>query len=202
MLYDYLKENYELGEPIFVEDLSSVCSDALSKLNELVSEGKLRSFNEVYYFPEINKRGELPLVSDTYVQYKYLYRNGERIGYFAGFTLANMLGVSTQVPYVTEIISNLATTDGNMIILSKRRFIVSKPFTKITNKNVQAQMVLSCINDIDKCAEYDDNVCGEILTRYAKRCNITQKDVNSVIKSYPSDIFDKIERIGVKFVTT
>ena len=63
----------------------------------------------MYYLPQINIFGEKTVLSaDTVALHKYVCRRGKRVGYYAGYTLANQMGLSTQVPFKQEIVSNYA----------------------------------------------------------------------------------------------
>lgn len=55
-------------------------------------------------------------------------------GYLSGYMLVNMLGLTTQVPMVYEVVSNNATTDYRKIMISKTRVIVRRPKVEITRR--------------------------------------------------------------------
>ena len=81
----------------------------------------------VYYFPKTGILGEkLSLSADTVAVHKYIMRRGRRVGYYSGYTLANRMGLSVQVPYTQEISSNFAPANG---ITKKRidQFIAKYP---------------------------------------------------------------------------
>lgn len=113
VIYEYLSNNYTEGEPIFLTDISI---EGMSEeniryhLKKLTDEGKISRYESgVYYLPQINIFGEKTVLSaDTVALHKYVCRRGKRVGYYAGYTLANQMGLSTQVPFKQEIVSNYA----------------------------------------------------------------------------------------------
>ena len=110
MLYEYLCSNYKPNEPIFVADVSLPVSNVnLRQMFKILCDsGKIRRFDTgVYYIPKESRlKGGVPLGADTVARYKYISRNGRVDGYYSGYTFANQLGVTTQVPYMVEIVSN------------------------------------------------------------------------------------------------
>lgn len=102
MLYEYLKDNCTLGEPIFQNDIKiDGMTDANLRyhLKKLTDSGIICRFEDgIYYFPKTNILGEkMVLSAETVAIHKYIMRKGKRIGYYSGYTLANRMGLSTQV---------------------------------------------------------------------------------------------------------
>lgn len=113
MLYDYLVNNYEKGEPIFLMDIvikGMTEENIRYHLKKMTDEGIIDRFDSgIYYIPRINIFGEKSTISaETVALHKYVYRRGKRVGFYSGYTLANRLGLSTQVPIKEEITSNYA----------------------------------------------------------------------------------------------
>ena len=86
MLYEYLKGNYELGEPIFSGDISipGLSEENLRyHLKRLTDDGILCRFEAgIYYFPRTDILGEqMALTADTVALHKYVRRRGKRVGY-------------------------------------------------------------------------------------------------------------------------
>ena len=84
MLYDYLCENYEKGEPIFLSELPGKSKDSIrQEMKKLADEGKVeRLFNGVYYLTYTTILGTRGRVSvNKYVDKKYINANGETTGY-------------------------------------------------------------------------------------------------------------------------
>ena len=75
MLYDYILENYEKDEPIFLEELPGRSKDSIrQEMKHLTDEGKLeRLYNGVYYISYVSILGTKGKVSiEKYVDKKFL----------------------------------------------------------------------------------------------------------------------------------
>ena len=111
MLYEYLIDNYNPGEPIFLQDIViEGMSDANVRqtIKKLTDMGELIRYEQgIYYLPKSSRlKGTTSLAPDTVARYKYISRLGRIMGYYAGHTLANKMGISAQVPLKEEITSN------------------------------------------------------------------------------------------------
>lgn len=206
MIYEYLKANYELGEPIFISDIDIPNMTKVNmryRLKKLTDDGKLCRFDDgIYYLPKINFLGDVvQLSAETIMMHKYISRKGKTVGYYSGFTLANRMGVSTQVPMVEEVISNNAPALVREIMIDNQKFVLRKPVVQITTENVKVLQFLDCLKDIDRYAEEPLNICGEILTAYATKFGITKEMIDTYIKYYPAKIYKAIYETEVKYVS-
>lgn len=206
MLYEYLKDNYTLGEPIFQNDIKI---DGMTDANlryhfkKLTDSGSICRFEDgIYYFPKTNILGEkMVLSAETVAIHKYIMRKGKRIGYYSGYTLANRMGLSTQVPFTEEITSNFAPAQVREITIKNRKYIVRRSTIEITDENAKVLQFLECLKDIEKCAEEELEICGQILTKYAIEHAITKQDIDRFIGKYPKKIYKAIYDTGVKYVS-
>lgn len=206
MLYEYLKENYDLGEPIFASDIdiNGMSEENLRyHLKRLTDEGIICRFEPgIYYFPKISILGEkIPLTADTVASHKYIMRRGTRVGYYSGYTLANRMGLSTQVPFIEEITSNYAPAPVRELTIKNRKYIIRRPIVNITEENVKVLQFLDCLKDVDKCAEEELDICGQILTKYAKEHKITKAMIDKFIINYPMRTYKAIYETGVQYVS-
>ena len=206
MLLEYLKNNYDIGEPIFAADISvpQMSEENLRyHLKKLTDDGIMCRFEAgIYFFPKINMFGEKTgLSAETVAMHKYVKRQGKRVGFFSGYTLANRLGLSTQVPYKEEIISNYAPAIVREITIKNRKYIIRRPIVEINDNNVALLQFLECLKDLDKCAEEDFEVCGKILTKFAKDNHITKTQIDQVIELYPLKVYKAIYDTGVEYVS-
>lgn len=206
MLFKYLKENYIPGEPIFSGDIDipeMTDENIRYHLKKLTDDGILCRFEAgVYYFPKKDILGDnIKLSAETVVLHKYIKRKGKRIGYYSGYTLANHMGLSTQVPFVEEITSNYAPAVVREITVENRRYIIRRPVVDVTEENVFTLQMLDCLKDIEKCAEEDLTICGKILTDYATQNAITKNKIDELINNYPMKIYKAIYDTGVKYVS-
>lgn len=206
MLYDYLVNNYKKGEPIFLSDIviEGMTEENLRyHLKKLTDDGAICRFESgVYYIPKTNIFGDLSVLSaETVALHKYVYRRGKRVGFYSGYTLANRLGLSTQVPFKEEITSNYAPAPVREINIKNHKYVIRRPATMITEENAYVLQLLDCLKDIDKSAEEDLKVCGKILTDYAKEHNITKELVDRFLEYYPLKIYKAIYETGVEYVS-
>ena len=72
---------------------------------------------------------------------------------------------------------------------------------EVTEENVTVLQFLDCLKDIDKCAEEEMEVCGRILSEYAKNNAITKKRIDQIITNYPVKIYKAIYETGVEYVS-
>ena len=206
MLYEYLKENYEPGEPIFSGDIEipGLSEENLRyHLKKLTDDGIISRFEAgVYYFPKMDILGErMNLSAETVAIHKYIQRRGKRVGYYSGYTLANRMGLSTQVPFTIEITSNYAPALVRELTIKNRKYIIRRPVAEVTEENVAVLQFLDCLKDIEKCAEEEMDVCGKILSKYAKQNNITKQKIDEFIEEYPVKIYKAIYETGVEYVS-
>lgn len=206
MLYEYLSSNYGIGEPIFAGDIDipDMTEENLRyHLKKLTDDGIVCRFEPgVYYFPKTNILGEyVPLSADTVALHKYIIRKGKRVGYYSGYTLANRMGLSTQVPFTEEITSNYAPALVRKVTIKNREYIIRRPAVEVTDENVMTLQFLDCLKDIDKCAEEEISICGEILTRYATEHDITKAMIDRLIAYYPMKIYKAIYETEVGYVS-
>ncbi len=206
MVLDYLKENYKIGEPIFLTDIiiPNITEENLRyHLKKYTDDGILCRFEPgIYYFPKENIFGEKSVLSaDVVAVNKYIKRRGRRVGFYSGYTLANRMGLSTQVPYTEEITSNYAPAAVRELLIKNRKYIIRRPIIEINEMNAPVLQLLDCLKDIDRCAEEDMKSCGVILTRYIKENGITKEKIDQYITSYPTKIYKAIYETGVRYVS-
>lgn len=204
MLYEYLKETYENGEPIFTSDIVIGLSEENLRyhLKKLTDAGLLCRFDAgVYYFPKTDTSGNLiPLTVDTVILHKYIRRKGHRVGYYSGYTLANRMGLSAQVPFTEEITSNYAPAQVRKLIIKNHTYVLRRPVVEITDQNVAVLQFLDCLKDIEKCAEETPEICGQILRNYIKKYAVTKTMVDQLIVNYPLKIYKAMYETGVGYV--
>lgn len=206
MIYDYLLTHYDKGEPIFLTDISieGISEENLRyHLKKLTDQGSICRFDAgVYYIPKINLLGEKATISaDTVVLHKYLRRLGKCIGYYSGYTLANRLGISTQVPFKEEITSNYAPALVREVTIKNRKYVIRRPVTEITEENTYVLQFFDCLKDIDKASELDMRECGRILTSFAREHHITKELADQYISLYPLKVYKAIYETGVQYVS-
>lgn len=190
MLYDYLLTHYKPNEPIFIEDITLPISHThlLQRLKSLCDTGKIKIFSKgIYYIPKksILKNG-ITLSPTTVINHKYIMRSGKIIGYHTGHALANQIGLSTQVPCVTEIVTNNTATECRKETLCGQEFIIRKARCPITNNNYYILQLLDLLNDLDKFTDKPHNEVYDAIRKYLKAYHITKEKITQYIGTYPS----------------
>lgn len=201
MLYKYLIENYKPNEPIFVSDVDLPVSDCNLRqmFKSLCDAGTIKRFDTgIYYLPKksILKNG-VPLAADEVAVAKYILKKGEIYGFYSGYTFANQLGISTQVPYVKEIVSNNASTRVKEVMVRNKRILLRRARTPINNDNYVVLQFLELMKDLEQYYDIEFDAVCERLGKYVKDENITKADVDRYIGDYPDKIYKNIYRTGL-----
>lgn len=200
MLYNYIKEHYKEAEPIFLSDLlrTNITElDLNQQLKELCEKGLLQQYDEEVYF--IPKKSKLNLTvgpnADMVARYRFISKGDNVDGFYAGNTFANQIGISVQVPYVIEIVSNNISDDGEVLI-GNRRFVVRKPVVPITKENVHVLQMLELLAKLDTYLDCSYEETREKFAEYISVCGIVKSDVDLYINKYPESVsryFSKLE---------
>ena len=206
MLYDYLVENYKPYEPILAADIDiGINGNSLRpKLKELCDTGKLCRYEAgVYYLPgKVNLKGLTPVSASTVARCKYVSQKGKVKGYYSGYTLANQIGMSLQVPYVQEIVTNETSAKVREIDIGGQKFLIRKPKAFITEENCFVLQFLDFLSDIDK---YIDGTAADVLSKLKKLIKekkITKELVDKYIKFYPTKVYKNLYMTGVVYAIT
>ena len=194
MLYEYLMTNYNPNEPIFISDINLPISNGnlRKKIKELCDAGKIKRFDTgIYYLPKKSRlKGDIPLSVDTVA-------NGNTVGYYSGYTFANQLGATTQVPYVIEIVSNNASAKGREVSLQGRRIVSRKSRIPVSKENYKVLQFLDFLKDADQYADdNNDDLCLRIR-KYIIDEKIKKSDVDLYIMQYPDKIYRNIYEMGL-----
>lgn len=194
MLYEYLMTNYNPNEPIFISDINLPISNGnlRKKIKELCDAGKVKRFDTgIYYLPKKSRlKGDIPLSVDTVA-------NGNTVEYYSGYTFANQLGVTMQVPYVIEIVSNNASAKVREVSLQGRRIVLRKSRIPVTKENYIVLQFLDFLKDADQYADdNNDDLCLRIR-KYIIDEKIKKSDVDLYIKQYPDKIYRNIYEMGL-----
>lgn len=198
MLYDYLLENYEEGEPIFLSELPGNSRDYVrQEMKKLVDEGKLeRLYNGVYYLSYTTILGTKGKISvDKYVDKKYL--NNKSNGYITGLQLANLYGFTTQNPSCIEVCSNEATTKQRKLNIDGRDLIVYKPVTKINDENASTLQFLDLMTTIDKYSEVTGDEFKNKLNNYVEKEKIDFSLVKKYLALFPDRVYRNLYESGL-----
>ncbi len=205
MLYNYLKENYDDAEPIFYNDiqLEGVSKPALSRmLKSLCDEGKIMKYGTgIYYFPKKTRLSStVGPNADIVARYKYIERHGKVDGYYTGNTLANKMGLTTQVPMKIEIVSNNMAAKVREVEIGTRKFLVRHPAVYITNENAAVLQMLDLLKNLEIYIDGRYSDAAERFREYIRLYNIKREDVDCYIREYPVNVFRNYYEVGLDYV--
>lgn len=191
LVLEYIEQCPE-DEPIFIEDIKkyiiqkcgndpkqeNILKNINVILNRLKNEGIIKAeYKGVYYKPIISIFGEVPLNTNKLRKLKYLEdKNGNRKGYIVGAKLFNMLGLTTLVPNVTDIVTNECKYHKQYD--ERLRTYITKPKIEITNENYRYLQFIDILDNKDNIHIEVENA-DEILYRIIEECKL---DFEKIIK--------------------
>ena len=166
MLFEYLKEHYDDGEPIFLDDIhiEGMRRDNFrQQIKTLADAGKIVRYEKgIYYIPKKTVLGYSSLSFESIIERKYISEDKKVFGYYSGNSLLNMIGLSTQVPNIPEITTNNEATRKRKVKIGKRYVIVRRSDIEINNDNVLYLQFLDIFRyaDINQIKENKDKVAS------------------------------------------
>ncbi len=200
MLYEYIVMNYEKGEPIFMVELPGESRDYVrQEMKRLTDEGKLeRLYNGVYYLAYTTILGTRGKVSvEKYIEKKYLFTDGETVGYTTGLWLANEFGFTSQNPSCYEVCTNKATTKQRKLTIDGKQLIIYKPVVPITKENKSALQFLDLMSNIDKYGEIDGEERQKKLMQFIEYIVLNFEVVKEILPLYPDRVYRNIYEGGL-----
>jgi len=183
---------FQKDDPIFIEeikeyvvqfckkeDINKVCENVNVILNRLNKENIIKTFYKgIYYKPTKNVFGEMPLDKNKVIDKKYLKdKNSNRKGYIAGAKLFNQLGLTTQVPNITNIVTN-ECKNYNEYENEYLNVTIRKPKVEINNENYRYLQLFDILNNRDNVNVEVDNE-DEIIYQFIQDNNL---DFEKIIK--------------------
>ena len=194
MLFQYLKEHYKDGEPIFFSDIKidSVQRNTLrQQIKTLVDSGKISRYEKgIYYIPKKNRfKSSIGPSPEMVAKYKYISRGGKTDGYYSGSTFANLIGLSMQVPMKKEIVSNNIAAIVREVNIGNQIFIVRQASIPISEENAKVLQLLDLLKNL--VAYLDDNFddAREKIKNYLVVNHITRESIDKYIRQYPDSVF-------------
>ena len=187
ILIDYLLKKYGTNKPIITEELSipEISYDNLrKKLSRYNSQGILEKYSQgVYYIPKETILGKSTLSINDVIYRKYISDDNEVYGFFSGLSFYNKLGITTQVPFVYEIVTNKEKSRVREITLKNKKIILRRPYTNINKNNYLEAQFLDFINSAN-INDIIDNF--DILKKYINDYNLNKNTILDLIINYPS----------------
>jgi len=192
---NYLKETYGYSVPIFLKNIriGRKSKTAIRKeLSRAAQKGEIvRKSNGVYCFKEEDSYID-GVTFETIIEQKYVRDDFgfpgldiiNTFGYYTGLTFQNIIGISTQVPAVVEVVTN-NTSCKRVVTINGRKAIINKPKIEVDYHNYKILQFLDLINTLN-----DDEIKKhkDILYSYI-RDNLTKKNLNDYLDLYPLKVY-------------
>ncbi len=195
MLLEYLQKNYKVNEPIFVSDIDLPVTDTYLRqmFKILCDSGKIYRYDTGIYYMKGDSRlkGGVCLSASEVARYKYISRNNRVDGYYSGYTFANQLGLTTQVPYTIEIVSNQASAKCREVSVKNQKIMLRRPRTEINKENYSVLRLLDLLKDLEQYVD-DDMFAAERIGAYIKEIGIRRAEVDKYIVLFPDRVYKYI----------
>lgn len=196
MLLEYLQKNYKINEPIFVSDIDlPVTNTNLRQMFKVLCDsGKIYRYDTgIYYMKGVSRlKGGTSLSDGEVARYKYIARNNQVSGYYSGYTFANQLGLTMQVPYTLEIVSNQASANCREVHVKNQKIVLRKPRTKVTNDNYRILQLLDLLKDLEQYADGDLTEVSEQIAAYVQSLGIKRTEIDKYITLFPDRVYKYI----------
>lgn len=201
-VYDYLRKNYKVNEPIFLEDINipGVKEETVrQQMKELVEDGRIQRFDTgIYYISRKSmfRFGSMLSVDDV-IRKKYLMEGDVCCGYLSGVLFANQIGLTTQVPMVYEIYTNKAESDYQATTIGNLRVIVRRPCVEVDDKNVSVLQFLDLMREVGDISELDGAELTDRLLKYMKANNMVFGTIKPFLSFYPDAVYRNMYKVGL-----
>lgn len=196
MLLEYLQKNYKPNEPIFLSDIDLPVTDTNLRqmFKVLCDKGQIERYDKGIYYMKGSSRlkGGVSLSAGEVAKYKYIARNDRVDGYYAGYTFANQLGLTVQVPYTIEIVSNRASAKCREVCVKNQKIILRKPRTEVTNENCSVLQLLDLLKDLEQYVDDDCTAAAKRISAYIKAFEVKRVEVDQYIGLFPDRIYKYI----------
>lgn len=186
-LYEVLLDKYGYNEPILTNEIqfNNYSKPWIYKeLNKLCDNNQIKRFEKgIYYIPEQTPFGESVLNPSKVVEKKYIKSAYETFGYYSGYYLLNLLGLSNQAPNVIEVYSNNESSKMRDIKVGAQNVRVRKSRVNITKDNVAVLTFLELMNVID--VSNLDVEKKKIIIDFIARFHVSRQDITRYSPAYP-----------------
>lgn len=202
IVYEYLRQNYAVNEPIFLPDIRIPNMKDVSirqQVKKLTVDGRLKRFDTgIYYLPKKSMfRSGSVLSIEEVIKKKYLMDGSKRCGYLGGMLFANQIGITTQIPMVYEVYTNKATTGYRETQLANLRVILKKPCVEIDDQNANILQFLDLLKEIVDISELDGVELTNRLLDYMKKKKIRFESMRQYLSYYPERIYKNMYEVGL-----
>ena len=171
------------------------------KIKKLTEAGEVIRFEQgVYYIPKISRlKGTVTLAPDIVARYKCISQMGRIMGYYAGHTLANKMGISAQVPVKEKITSNNMAAIVREVSVGNRVYVIRKAPVEVNEGNHIVLQLLELLKDIDEYSDDEQDARQQVID-YIRRFQITRDVVDLYISYFPLKVYKSIYEMRLENV--
>ena len=112
---------------------------------------------------------------------KYIQSSNEIFGFFSGASFANQIGLTSQMPSVTEIITNKESTNGRTVALGGLSLRLKHPPVPVCSENAALLQFLDAVSLAEKYSELSKNAADEIFRNYIRDKKFTKKQLSDLV---------------------
>ncbi len=187
-MMETLESAFGYNEPILLNEINIPGISAVyirQMLTRLVKRGLLERYGQgVYYIPTTTVLGKSRLSAKKVYEKKYISDGKSVYGFYAGLSLENTIGITTQVPNIIEIVTNKESSRLREIIIGKQRIRLRKSIIEITNQNIKTLEFLDLMSRINLGEMSQEN--KDKLRKYLRQQQLKQTEVFKYISKYSS----------------
>lgn len=191
-MIESLKQKYGVDYPIFTSDILKSQKDIsrsgiFNELKKAKEEGIIKEYDKgIYYFPTTTFLGDLSSLSyDLVLERKYIRDEGKIFGLYTGAILLERFGLSTQIPNIREITTNIETTNERNIRVGSWMVSLKKPRVEITNDNIDVITLLELFAIMEEKDFQSNPYAQDYIFEFIDEKNLTNEKIEPYLKYYP-----------------
>ncbi|SDN64438.1 DUF6088 family protein [Alkalicoccus daliensis] len=202
-IYDRIVTKYGYNEPIFTKDLKEDFQMNPNTFRQVIKRlsdnGYLTKVGKgIYFIPRKNALLKHPKLSvDKIVSKKYLYDNGEIIGYKTGINFANALGLTTQTASIPTIVTNNTSSAKREVTFYNKRVIIKQPKATVNAQNYKLFQVIELVNDFERVSEEPIDAAMLKIRDYLKEIPLNKQKIQSYLNVYSPEVKVKFYEAGI-----
>lgn len=208
MLVKKLKEQFKENVPIFTNEILEIMKEysrqrVYQMINEALNKETLIRYDRgIYYLPKETEFGNSILSLNDVINKKYIKNNGDVFGIYGKFVNDLNFSISTQVPNVIEVITNIETRKVREIEIRGRKIILRKSRIPITKENEGAYTLMELFNNINMRDFKENRQIKENVFNYTKEKEIKRDDLLNMAEFFPAKAMKNMVISGVLYEIT
>ena len=202
MFIERIKKEYKPGQAILIESLLNLFPEysrayVFRLLASSAKQGELIRFARgVYCIPKPSFFGCSSLTPGKVAERKYIRKGKSVYGLYAGLTLLNQFGISSQIPNTVEIVTNFEATRKRIVEIKGMRFILRKSRLRIDEGNLPYYVILQLFSDLDDIRSLD-NLSMMRIRDYMKDQRLQKDKLAQYAMCFPSRVSKRLLGSGI-----